>query len=125
MERVIGWSLALLGMAAVGGIAATPVPATSSAHEMNGVVKRIDKTDGDVSVDADGRELRLHFPPGALRDIREGDRVTVSLAIREAQRPSSGTPGGRSGAATSPGTSAAGENAPAARPLPGGANGGY
>ena len=63
-------------------------------HTMTGKITDIDKEKGHVKVDAQGEKLELHFPQSALRNLNEGDQVTVSLAIK---------PG--SGAASRSGTS--------------------
>ena len=69
-------------------------------HSMTGKITDIDKEKGRVKVDAQGEKLDLHFPQSALRNLNEGDQVTVTLAIKPASG-TSGTRGGTSGSGTS------------------------
>jgi hypothetical protein len=73
-------------------------------HMMTGTVKDVDKDDGKVSIEAEGKNLELHFPQTALQNLNKGDRVTVQLAIRKATggtgSTTSGAPSG-AGAGTS------------------------
>ena len=64
-------------------------------HTMTGRITDIDKEKGRVKVDAQGEKLDLHFPQSALRNLNEGDQVTVSLGIKPAS--GSGTSGTRGG----------------------------
>ena len=75
-------------------------------HMMTGTVKDIDKEDGKVSIEAEGKDLQLHFPQTTLQNLNKGDRVTVQLAIKKANG---------SGA-----TSGAGAGMPGSRSIPGG-----
>jgi len=60
-------------------------------HSMTGKITSIDKEKGHVKVDAQGETLDLHFPQSALRNLKQGDQVTVMLGIRPAT--GSGTSG--------------------------------
>ncbi len=60
-------------------------------HKMMGEVTKIDEAKGTVSLKTDEGDMDLHFPPSALKGIKEGDRVEVQLAIRPASA-SSKTP---------------------------------
>jgi hypothetical protein len=63
-------------------------------HTMSGRITSIDKSDGSVTIQAEGgKEMALHFPPSALQSLNEGDQVQVQLAIKA----SSGTRGTTSG----------------------------
>ena len=53
-------------------------------HKMMGEVTKIDEAKGTVSLKTDEGDMDLHFPPSALKGIKEGDRVEVQLAIRPA-----------------------------------------
>ncbi len=67
-------------------------------HTMTGTVKNIDKNAGTVSIEAEGKQLDLHFPQTALQDLSKGDRVSVQLAIRKSESATSGArPGGMGG----------------------------
>ncbi len=60
-------------------------------HSMTGKITGIDKEKGRVKIDAQGETLDLHFPQSALRNLNQGDQVTVMLGIRPAA--GSGTSG--------------------------------
>jgi hypothetical protein len=75
------------------------VSAAMGEHSMTGRITDIDKEKGRVQVDAQGEKLDLHFPQSALRNLNEGDQVTVTLGIKPASG-TSGTKGGTSGYGT-------------------------
>jgi len=60
-------------------------------HKMMGEVTKIDEAKGTVSLKTDEGDMDLHFPPAALKGIKEGDRVEVQMAIRPASGSSAGT----------------------------------
>src|SRR5882724_3344334 len=88
------------------GTGSTASSAQRDMHEVSGRVTKIDRSSGKLEMEStDGQELTLRFPPSTLQKIKEGDRVTVQLAIRDLG-PSSGSrsgdapgtrPGGNSG----------------------------
>ena len=53
------------------------------SHTMSGTVTTVDHQTGLVSLNTDVGELKLHFPPPSLQNVKEGDTVTVSLALQE------------------------------------------
>lgn len=53
-------------------------------HKIMGEVTKIDEAKGTVSLKTDEGDMDLHFPPSALKGIKEGHRVEVQLAIRPA-----------------------------------------
>jgi hypothetical protein len=57
-------------------------------HTMEGQVTRIDQTKGTVSLKTAEGTMDLHFPPSALANIKNGDRVAVELALKPATGPS-------------------------------------
>ena len=61
-------------------------------HTMSGTIEDIDTSSGLLSLKtSDGKTLSLHFPPDAIKDYKEGDQVSVQLAISK-QAGSSGAP---------------------------------
>lgn len=52
-------------------------------HTMTGTVTSVDKTTGMVDVNADGKDLHLHFPASKLANLNQGDTITVRLAFRK------------------------------------------
>jgi hypothetical protein len=50
-------------------------------HTMTGTVTEVDHTTGMLSLNTQEGELKLHFPPAALADVKNGDTLTVSLGF--------------------------------------------
>lgn len=70
-------------------ISTTASPSASPAsgavqHTVTGRVASIDRTTGRLTLRNGARDLVLQFPPAALQDVREGDQLTVRLALSPA-----------------------------------------
>jgi hypothetical protein len=94
------------GTGAGAATSGTPGTGFMGQHMMTGTVTDIDADEGKITVEAEGKELDLHFPRTALQGLKKGDRVTVQLAIRQAGAAgsTSGTGGGAgTGTGTGPG----------------------
>jgi hypothetical protein len=77
-ERVRGDD-AETGTATLGG--------PTCSHEVTGTVKELDRTTGTVAIDVPGsNDIELHLSPNELAKFKEGDRVVLSMGIREARR---------------------------------------
>ncbi len=50
-------------------------------HEMPATVTNIDKNTGIVDVTSEGMNLRLHFPPSALTNVKTGDKIKVQMGL--------------------------------------------
>jgi hypothetical protein len=50
-------------------------------HTMSGTISKIDHSKGTLSLKTEGETLVLYFPPEELKDYKEGDKMTVHLAI--------------------------------------------
>jgi hypothetical protein len=50
-------------------------------HSMSGTVTDIDHTTGMLSLKTEAGALDLHFPPQALKEVKEGDQLTVHLGF--------------------------------------------
>lgn len=50
-------------------------------HTMPATVSTVDAKTGIVDVSADGMNLKLHFPPASLANVKAGDSITVHLAF--------------------------------------------
>lgn len=52
-------------------------------HMMPATVTSVDKKTGKMSVNAGGMDLKVHFPPASLTDVKEGDKITLMLGFRK------------------------------------------
>lgn len=50
-------------------------------HSMTGTIKEIDPKKGTLEVKTGVGDLRLHFPPASLKDLKVGDTITVHLGF--------------------------------------------
>src|SRR5438477_87652 len=50
-------------------------------HRVTGTISRIDSAKGIVQVKTDMATLQLYFPSQALRDFKQGDRITLEMAF--------------------------------------------
>ncbi len=50
-------------------------------HKMAGTVEKIDHKTGRVTVKTGEGPLNLHFPPPSLKDLKEGDAITVQMGF--------------------------------------------
>ncbi len=57
-----------------------PMGKMMGMHKMTGTVEKMDAK-GMMTLKTGEGDLMLHFPPAALRDIKQGDTVTVQLGI--------------------------------------------
>jgi hypothetical protein len=82
VRRTLHLLITALGIAA---LAVSPVVAAGAKHQgehsMTGTVTDIDHQTGKISLDTQVGELDLHFPPPALKDVKEGDQLTVHLGF--------------------------------------------
>jgi hyperosmotically inducible periplasmic protein len=61
--------------------AASSPSAAPARQRVTGEVAKIDHTSGRLSLRTSDGDLTLQFPPDAIRNLREGDRVTVDVAV--------------------------------------------
>ena len=52
-------------------------------HTMSGTVTEVDHTTGMLSLNTHEGELKLHFPPETLKEVKNGDSLTISLGFHE------------------------------------------
>lgn len=52
-------------------------------HDMTGTIENIDQARGLVELKTDVGNLHLHFPPAAIKDLKKGDTITVSLSYKK------------------------------------------
>jgi hypothetical protein len=73
-----------------GGTVTTPSASPSASvgdfvgrHTMSGEVTKIDPAKGTFSLKtAEAGTLDLHAPPSALSGVKEGDRMSVEIAVK-------------------------------------------
>jgi hypothetical protein len=82
VRRTLHLLVAALGIAV---LSVSPVVAAGAKHQgehsMTGTVTDIDHQTGKLSLNTQVGELDLHFPPPALKDVKEGDQLTVHLGF--------------------------------------------
>lgn len=61
----------------------TAVAATKQQgrHSMSGTITAIDQTTGLVSVKTNVGELKLHFPPASIKNLKENDMITAHMGF--------------------------------------------
>jgi hypothetical protein len=52
-------------------------------HSVEGEVTRVDAKKGWVHVKTSDGTMIVHFPPTDLQTVKKGDRITVSLALKD------------------------------------------
>jgi hypothetical protein len=84
----------------------TAWPTPRTRYRLAGEVVKVDQSRGIVTLHTAQGDLDQHFPPRAVNDLQEGDRIEVQLAIRPAgtagASPQAWTPPSQSGAAPKP-----------------------
>lgn len=53
------------------------------AHSMTGMVDKVDHAKGTLMLKHAASDMMLHFPPSAIRDIKNGDTITVRLGFEK------------------------------------------
>lgn len=57
----------------------------TGVHRMAATVIDFDRETGIVDLKTDVGELKVHFPPAALADLKKGDAVQLQLGLRKAK----------------------------------------
>ncbi len=50
-------------------------------HSMTGTVDKIDHAKGMLMLKHSAADMMLHFPPDAIKDLKNGDTITVNLGF--------------------------------------------
>jgi hypothetical protein len=50
-------------------------------HKMTGTVDKLDHAKGTLALKTGVGDLVLHFPPPAVKDLKDGDTITVQLSF--------------------------------------------
>lgn len=79
--------ISLISFAALMAWSTTPlfaqgVSAMQGEHDMSGTVQKIDHKKGTFQLKTHEGVLHLHFPPTAVKDVKNGDALTVHLAFK-------------------------------------------
>ncbi|MFZ2161156.1 MAG: hypothetical protein WAW02_02955 [Sideroxyarcus sp.] len=53
----------------------------TGSHSMTGKVDKIDPAKGTLVLKHGAADMLLHFPPAAIKDLRNGDTITVHLGF--------------------------------------------
>ena len=76
------------GYGATGGMQSTQPTGSAQGmqgmqglHEMPATVTSIDNSTGMVGVTSEGMNLKLHFPPSALTNVKTGDKIKVQMGL--------------------------------------------
>lgn len=67
-----------------GAVKAYDAPMASGEHRMSGTIRSIDHQKGWLRVKTDETTLVLRFPPQAVRDLKNGDKIVIDLAYSKA-----------------------------------------
>ena len=63
--------------------AQTPADQMVGRHSVEGEVTKVDAKKGWVHVKTSDGTMIMHFPPTELQTVKKGDRITVSLALKD------------------------------------------
>ena len=63
--------------------AQTPADQMMGRHSVEGEVTKVDSKKGWVHVKTSDGTMIMHFPPADLQTMKKGDRITVSLALKD------------------------------------------
>jgi hypothetical protein len=88
MNRMNGFlagaiTAALLASGSSVALAQTPADQMMGRHSVEGEVTRVDAKKGWVHVKTSDGTMIVHFPPADLQTMKKGDRITVSLALKD------------------------------------------
>ena len=88
MNRMTGFlaaaiTAALLASGSSVAFAQTPADKMVGRHSVEGEVTKVDAKKGWVHVKTSDGTMIVHFPPTDLQTLKKGDRITVSLALKD------------------------------------------
>lgn len=76
-------TVALLTSGTGAALAQTPADKMVGRHSVEGEVTKVDAKKGWVHVKTSDGTMIVHFPPTDLQTLKKGDRITVSLALKD------------------------------------------
>lgn len=56
-------------------------------HKMTGTVDKIDHAKGTLMLKTGPAEMALHFPPPSIKDLKNGDTITVEMGFMKGEMP--------------------------------------
>lgn len=56
------------------------------SHRMSGTVDKIDHAKGTLTLKSAVADMMLHFPPASIKDLKNGDTITVELGFTREDR---------------------------------------
>jgi hypothetical protein len=59
------------------------------SHSMTGKVSKIDHAKGTLMLSHQAADMMLHFPPAAIKELKNGDTITVYLGFNRKSMPKS------------------------------------
>jgi hypothetical protein len=54
-------------------------------HNMTGMIDKIDHAKGTLILKHGAADMLLHFPPAAIKDLKNGDTITVHLGFSKTE----------------------------------------
>lgn len=81
MKKVSACLAAALCLAAAPAFAHKDTPDLMGDHDMSGTVSKLDSKKGTFVLETGMGPLHLHFPPDVLKDVKNGDKITVHLGL--------------------------------------------
>jgi hypothetical protein len=82
LRNLLSFAVLLLALTTPPAFAHQDTPGMIGEHDMMGTVQGLDPKTGTFMLKtASGMMLHLHFPPPALKDVKDGDMITVHLGF--------------------------------------------
>lgn len=80
-NKTAAWLASALWLAAAPALAHQDTPGLMGDHDMSGTVSKLDHKKGTFVLTTGMGPLHLHFPPDVVKDLKDGDKVTVHLGL--------------------------------------------
>jgi hypothetical protein len=80
-KTAAAWIASTFLLAAAPALAHQDTQGMIGDHDMSGTVTKLDPKKGTFVLETAQGPLHLHFPPEALKDVKNGDKITVHLGL--------------------------------------------
>lgn len=90
MKRISPLLALLVALLAGPALAHKDTPDLQGEHDMSGTVSKLDKKKGTFVLKTGAGPLQLHFPPAVMKDVSNGDKITVHLGLTRDEAGSGG-----------------------------------